>query len=77
MNPDNYTDVLLEEIRDQMKAVLEIVASNQTKVSKLDGIEHDVAELKEDMHIVKHAVTNTNKELHLLERRVNKLEQSA
>lgn len=76
MNPDNYTAVLLEEIRDQMKAVLEIVADNQTKVSKLDGIERNVSELKDDMKIVKQAVTDTSKDLKLLERRVTKLEQS-
>lgn len=77
MNPDNYTAVLLKEIRDQMKSVLEIVADNQAKVSKLDGIERDVSELKQDMKIVKQAVTDTNKDLKLLERRVTKLEQAA
>jgi hypothetical protein len=38
----NYTAILLEEIRDQNKAVLEVVGEMQTKVVRLPVIEEKI-----------------------------------
>jgi hypothetical protein len=60
---DNYVGLLLEQIRDQNKAVLEYVAEMPKVVARLDHIEQDVAELKQDMKVVKAAVTVTKHDL--------------
>ena len=69
----NYTNVILEEIRSQMSAVLEIV-SNQPTREEFDS-------LKTDVRTIKRAVVDNDKttrhELELLDRRVAKLEESA
>lgn len=77
MAKDDYTNVLLEEMRDQVRAIHEITVANQSKIDKIDGIEQDVKELKSDMQIVKQAVKDTNTDLRLLDRRVTKLENAA
>ncbi len=74
---DNYTAVLLEEIRSQMQAVLEIAIDTRKKVSVLPTMQEDIAELKEDVKTIKHAVKETNQDLRLLKRRVTRLEQKA
>ena len=69
----NYTNVILEEIRSQMSAVLEIV-SNQPTREEFDS-------LKTDVRTIKRAVVDNDKttrhKLELLDRRVTKLEESA
>ena len=72
---DNYTNVLLEEIRSQMQAVLEISTDTRNKINVLPTMQEDIAELKDDVQVIKQAVTDTNKDLELLERRVTKLEE--
>lgn len=74
-NDNNYTDVLLEEIRSQMQAVLEISTDTREKVLELSTVKEDIAELKADMRTVKHTITATNKELRLHDRRISKLEE--
>jgi hypothetical protein len=59
----NHLSVLVEHVIDQNRAVLEAVGDIQRKVARLDGIERDVAELKQDMKVVKAAVTPTNHDL--------------
>ncbi len=59
----NHLSVLVEHVIDQNRAVLEAVGDIQRKVARLDGIERDVAELKQDMKVVKAAVTATNRDL--------------
>ncbi len=70
----NYIGVLLEEIGDQIKAVLEAVGDMQKNVSKIPYIEENVTELKEDMKIVKAAVTDTSKQQNDHERHITQLE---
>lgn len=69
----NYTNVILEKIRSQMSAVLEIV-SNQPTREEFDS-------LKTDVRTIKRAVVDNDKttrhELELLDWRVTKLEESA
>ena len=77
MDEERYTNLILEEMRDQIAVIHEITVANQSKINKIDMIEQDVKDLKADMKIVKQAVTDTNKDLKLLERRVTNLEQHA
>jgi capsule polysaccharide export protein KpsE/RkpR len=72
---DNYTNVLLEDIRSQMQAVLEISRDTQRKVEPLATIQEDISELKSDFKTIKLVVTDTNKDLRLLDRRITHLEQ--
>ena len=70
----NYIGVLLEEIRDQNKAVLEAVGDMQKHVSKIPEIESTVTELKGDMKIVKAAVSDTSRQQSEHQRRITQLE---
>ncbi len=76
----NYTNVILEEIRSQMSAVLEIVSDNQRKLDNMPTCE-EFDDLKADVNTIKRAVVDNDKttrhELELLDRRVTKLEESA
>lgn len=71
---DKYTDILLEEIRSQMGAVLEIVSSMQENVKHIPVMREDIADLKSDVAVIKAAVKDTNHDLKFLERRVDRLE---
>ena len=59
---DNYTSVLLEQIRDQNKAVLEAVGDIRAKVENLPTRD-EFNELKRDVKTIKAAVTATNSDL--------------
>ena len=76
----NYTNVILEEIRSQMSAVLEIVSDNQRKLGNMPTRE-EFDDLKADVNTIKRAIVDNDKttrhELELLDRRVTKLEESA
>lgn len=76
----NYTNVILEEIRSQMSAVLEIVSDNQRKLDNMPTRE-EFDDLKADVNTIKLAVVDNDKttqhELELLDWRVTKLEESA
>lgn len=76
----NYTNVILEEIRSQMSAVLETVSDNQRKLGNMPTRE-EFDDLKADVNTIKRAVVDNDKttrhELELLDRRVTKLEESA
>ena len=76
----NYTNVILEEIRSQMSAVLEIVSDNQRKLDNMPTRE-EFDDLNADVNTIKRAVVDNDKttrhELELLDRRVTKLEESA
>jgi polyhydroxyalkanoate synthesis regulator phasin len=71
---DNYVGLLLEQIRDQNKAVLEAVGDMQQKVAVLPAMQQDIAELKQEMKVVRAATTDTSRQVHDLERRVSRLE---
>lgn len=76
----NYTNVILEKIRSQMSAVLEIV-SNQPTREEFNNLREEFDSLKTDVRTIKLAVVDNDKttqhELELLDRRVTKLEESA
>lgn len=74
ISDDNYLGVLLEEIRDQNRAVLEAVGDMQKNVAKIPAIEQSVDELKQDMKVVKAAVTDLSYQVANHERRVGSFE---
>jgi polyhydroxyalkanoate synthesis regulator phasin len=71
---DDYTGLMLERVLDEIKAVHELVAEVPKMARKLDHVEQDVAELKQDMKVVRAATTDTSHQVHDLERRVSRLE---
>ena len=76
----NYTNVILEEIRSQMSAVLEIVSKQPTR-EEFNNLREEFDSLKTDVKIIKRVVVDNDKttrhELELLDRRVTELEESA
>jgi len=58
----DYQIILLEEIRDQNKALLE-GQKDQASHADIRRLEQDIAELKDDMKVVKAAVKATNHDL--------------
>ncbi|RTK94572.1 hypothetical protein EKI60_03050 [Candidatus Saccharibacteria bacterium] len=75
-NEAQYIGVVLEEIRDQNKIVLEAVGDLQTTVRKLDHMETDLKAIKSDIKAIKAAVTDTSKQVQNHERRITKLEHA-
>lgn len=75
-NEKDYTDVLLEEVIGQNKAVLEIVGSMQVEMKSL-AKQKDLEEVKTDLKTVKAAVTATNADVRDHKRRIAKLETKA
>lgn len=75
-NEAQYIGVVLEEIRDQNKVVLEAVGDLQTTVRKLDHMETDLKAIKSDIKAIKAAVTDTSKQVQNHERRITKLEHA-
>ena len=69
-----YFGVMLEELRDQNKAVLEAVGDMQRAVAALPAMQHDIAELKADMKVVKAAITDVSRQLADHELRITRLE---
>ncbi len=74
---DNYIGVLLEEIRDQNKAVLEAVGDMQKQVAEIPAIKRDIGELKDDMKVVKAAVTDISRQANDYDHRITRLEAKA
>lgn len=69
----DYQAVLLEQIRDQNKAILE-GQKDQASRADIRRLEQDIGELKDDMKVVKAAVKATSRDVVTLDRRVTRLE---
>lgn len=67
---NNYFNVLLEQIRDQNKLVLEAVGDIQAKVANLPTRE-EFDELKQDVRVIKAAVTDLSHHVADHERRIS------
>lgn len=72
-----YFDLMFERLLDQNKTILESLGDMQAKVAKLPKMEEDVAELRQDMKIVKAAVTDASRQVHDHERRITRLETAS
>ena len=74
---DNYMGVLLDEIRDQNKAVLEAVGDIQLNTAYFQEMRTDISELKSDMKIVKAAITDISKQQNDHDHLITQLEAAA
>lgn len=68
--------VILEEMRDQHKAVLEAVGQLQDTVKTL-ATKDDLSEVKSDVKIIRAVLTDQSKEIKDLDMRVAAIEQAA
>ena len=75
-NDDNYIGLVLEDIRDQNKAVLEAVTDIQETVRN-QPTRDEFQELVTKVDTIQLALTDTNKDLSDHERRITRLEQAA
>jgi len=73
---DDYVAVLLEDIRDQNKAVLESVVQIQDTVKTL-ATKEGLSAIEAKVDTIQKAVADTNKDFISLDNRVTNLEQSA
>ncbi len=73
---DDYVAVLLEDIRDQNKAVLESVVHIQDTVKTL-ATKEGLSAIEAKVDTIQKAVADTNKDFISLDNRVTNLEQSA
>ena len=69
----DYATILLEEIRDQNKAILEGLREVPKRV-ELNELKQDVAEVKQSVKTIEAAVKATNRDLGALDQRVTRLE---
>ncbi len=69
-----YLTIMIEQMLDQNRAVLEAVTSMQVHVAKIPAIQDDISELKRDMQTVKAAVKATNTDVIGHKKRLNRLE---
>lgn len=60
--------IFSEQISGELRAIHEVLGDIQQRVSKLPAMEADIADLKSDMHVVKAAVKDTNREPHSITR---------
>ncbi|HEU5377797.1 MAG TPA: hypothetical protein VFV38_20430 [Ktedonobacteraceae bacterium] len=66
--------ILLEQIRDQNKVVLECIAEMPKIVTRLSDVERDVAEFKQDVKVIKAVVTDMSRQVNDPEHRISRLE---
>jgi septal ring factor EnvC (AmiA/AmiB activator) len=69
----DYATILLEEIRDQNKAILEGLREVPKRV-EFNELKQDVAEVKQSVKTIEAAVKATNRDLAALKQRVTRLE---
>ncbi len=69
----DYATILLEEIRDQNKAILEGLREVPKRV-EFNELKQDVAEVKQSVKTIEAAVKATNRDLAALDQRVTGLE---
>ena len=70
---DNYLGILLEEIRDQNKAVLEAVGDMRAELKKVPKRD-EFDDLKQDVKVIKAAITDLSHQVDDHERRITRLE---
>jgi hypothetical protein len=60
---DNYTDILLEELREHFRVVIEALADVQHHTRYIPEMRQDISRLRGDVETIKKAVTETNHKL--------------
>lgn len=77
MSKDNdYTNILLKQILDQNKAVLEAVGSMQHHVAQIPGLHSSIRQLQTDSKTMIDVVTATNVDLRRQSLSLSRLEQA-
>lgn len=71
-----YTSILLEEIRDQNRAVLEAVGDMQQQVKYIPAIREDIRQLNANDSVFKAAIHDIRTILKNHEQRITTLEQA-
>jgi len=74
MADKDYQTVLIEQLVDQNKAILEYVGQLPSITRDIVHLKEDVAELRSDIKIVKAAVTDLNQQAANHEHRITRLE---
>jgi SMC interacting uncharacterized protein involved in chromosome segregation len=74
MAKKDYQTILIEQLVDQNKAILEYVGELPGIKSDIAHLKEDVAELKPDLKVVKAAVTDMSQQLADHEHRIARLE---
>lgn len=69
----DYTGIILEEIRDQFKVVIEATSLMQETMKTL-ATKEALQAIADDVKIIKKALTNTNRDVRQLGARVTRLE---
>lgn len=69
--------IMVEHMVGQNQTILEAVSDMQQHTSKIPQMQEDNHELKQDMKIVKAAVTDTSREVHEIDQRVSQVEARA
>lgn len=69
----NYTAILLEEIRDQFRAVIEMVSQMQDNMQFLVKTA-ELEVVKDDIRVIKKVVTDISRQQKDHEKRITKLE---
>lgn len=73
---NHHLGALLEDIRDQNRAVLEAVGQMQSDI-KLLATKDELQVVADDVKVIKAVLTDTNRDLTNLDSRVTRLEQAA
>ena len=73
MKLDNYTAILLEEIRDQFRALIEMVSQMQDNMQFLAKTA-ELEVVKDDISVIKKVVTDISRQQKDHEKRTTKLE---
>lgn len=72
----NYTNVLLEHMDDQFRAVLDAVAALDQRLQRVEEAVDDLP-TRDDVAIIQEVVLHQRKELHSYEQRLSGLEKRA
>ncbi len=75
MQEDHYEGALLEEIKDQNRAVLEAVGMMQDSVKKIPKMSERLEKIEHDMAMVKLATMNTGSDLKIIKIRTEKIDE--
>lgn len=73
----NYTDALLEAMRDDIKVILEVVAPLRRELAEVKQLTDRIPNIEADVKMLRQALTDTNKDLRDHERRITHLEAVA
>lgn len=71
----DYTGIILEEIRDQYKVVIEAVGTIQETMKTL-ATKDDLHRVEKKVDTIQFALTETNNDVRHLDSRVTRLEQA-